>query len=176
MRYFVTFVTLFCFLVNANCQEQSLPEKSPANMNIGLGFGLDYGGFGGRFTFLPSDRIALFGAVGYNLVGLGFNGGVNFRISPQKKICPFIGAMYGYNGAIKVSGSMDVKEAYYGPSFSFGTEIWSFLKNNYFNIELILPLRPSAFKTDYEDLKDMGVEFKVPSIPIAFSLGYHFAF
>lgn len=176
MKYFVTFVTVFCFLINADCQEQSLTEKPPANMNIGLGFGLDYGGFGGRFTFLPTDRIALFGAVGWNVIGLGFNGGVNFRISPQKKICPFIGAMYGYNGAIKVTGSMDFKEAYYGPSFAFGTEIWSFLKNKYFNIELILPLRPSEFKTDYDELKDMGVEFKVPSIPIAFSLGYHFAF
>ena len=176
MKYFVTFVTVFGFLINANCQEQSVPEKPPAKMNVGLGFGLDYGGFGGRFTFLPTDRIALFGAVGWNVIGLGFNGGVNFRISPQKKISPFIGAMYGYNGAIKVTGSIDFKEVYYGPSFSFGTEIWSFLKYDYFNIELILPLRPSEYKTDYDELKDMGVEFKVPSIPVAFSLGYHFAF
>lgn len=176
MKQFIMILALLCQILSVNGQEQPLPVKSPSNKNIGLGIGLDYGGFGGRLTFLPTERLAVFAALGYNLIGLGFNGGAYYRISPQKKICPFIGAMYGYNGSIKVTGNISFKKAYYGPSFAIGTELWSWMKSGYFNLELILPIRSSEYHSDYDGFIDQGVEFKVPSIPVAFSLGYHFAF
>ena len=145
-------------------------------MNIGLGIGLDYGGIGSRLTFLPSERLAIFAAIGYNIVGLGFNGGAYYRISPQKRVRPFVGAMYGYNGSIKATGNISFKKSYYGPSFAIGTELWSWIRAGYFNLELILPIRSAAYHSDYDNFINQGVEFKVPSIPIAFSLGYHFAF
>ena len=36
-----------------------IPEQESV-MNVGLGIGLDYGGIGGRITFLPVKRLAAF--------------------------------------------------------------------------------------------------------------------
>ncbi len=176
MKKVIILLLFVCSSVILSAQEFSLPDRSDSNMNIGLGIGMDYGGIGGRFTLLPSERAAIFAALGYNLIGLGFNGGAYYRISPQKRICPFLGAMYGYNGAIKVSGNINFKKIYYGPSFILGTELWSWIRPGYFNIELILPIRSSSYHNDYDGFIDQGIEFTVPSIPIGFSLGYHFAF
>jgi len=175
MKKIISVLILLPLFLNIYGQEES--SKIPSyKMNVALGIGRDYGGFGGRFTFLPTERFALFGALGYNLIGAGINGGGFVRISPQKRVCPFAGAMYGYNAVIKVTGSIEFKKVYYGPTFIIGTELWSFMKNDYFNIELVIPLTPSEYKADYDELKDIGVEFKAPSIPVGFSLGYHFAF
>ncbi|HBC77129.1 MAG TPA: hypothetical protein DEO60_09170 [Bacteroidales bacterium] len=158
-------------------QEQVQEEPKPIKYHVGFGIGMDYGGFGGRFTVLPAERLGIFGALGYNLLGLGFNAGANFRISPQKQLCPYIGAMYGYNAVIKVTGDANFEQTYYGPSFNFGLEFWSSVNPRFFNLELLLPIRTSAYYDDYKYLKnDLGVKFAAPTIPVGITLGYHFAF
>ncbi len=74
-------------------------------MNVGLGMGIDYGGFGGRFTFLPTEKFGLFAAVGYNLDGAGFNGGALYKFNTEKKVRPYVIAMYGYNGVIRAENA-----------------------------------------------------------------------
>ena len=106
LKKIILITAILSLSLSVSGQEESLQIPSSSRMNIGFGIGRDYGGLGGRLTFLPAERLAVFGAVGYNIVGLGLNGGAYYRISPQKKICPFIGAMYGYNGAIKVTGAI----------------------------------------------------------------------
>jgi hypothetical protein len=150
-------------------------SESP-KQNFGLGIGIDYGGFGGRFTYLPAQKIGLFAAVGYNLVGIGFNGGVTYKFNPSKRVTPALGAMYGYNGVIKIEDGSESSSTYYGPSFCFGVELKNRRNaNNYWNIELVLPIRSSEFGDEIDRLKAIGYNVTEP-LPISISIGYHFGF
>jgi hypothetical protein len=143
--------------------------------NIGLGAGIDYGGFGARATILVTEKIEFFGAIGYNLLGAGFNVGAEYRLIPKSRLCPYLGAMYGYNAVIKVEGLDDYNKIYYGPSFSAGLEIWSKKRPTFFNLELILPLRSQDYHDAITSLKNNpSVTFTSEPIPVAISLGFHF--
>ncbi|MBL7847527.1 MAG: hypothetical protein JNL40_08675 [Cyclobacteriaceae bacterium] len=155
-------------------QDQSTVSKG----DFGLGIGLDYGGFGGRVAFHPAPKVGLFGGLGYNLAGAGYNVGAAWRISPDKQTCPTLGVMYGYNGVIVVEGASQYNKIYYGPSLAAGLEFHSKRKNgNYFNVELVVPFRPQAFTDDLNTLKNNpAIQFKNEPWPVAISLGYHWAF
>jgi hypothetical protein len=143
--------------------------------NIGLGAGIDYGGFGGRATILVAEKLEFFGALGYNLLSAGFNIGAEYRLMPKSRLCPFLGAMYGYNAVIKVEGLDEYNKVYYGPSFGAGLEIWSKKRPTFINLELILPLRSQAYHDAITSLKNNpSVVFTSEPIPIAFSIGFHF--
>lgn len=164
---------LFVCAIGFTLRAQEVTAENP-DKNIGLGVGIDYGGFGGRFTYMPVQKFGLFAAVGYNLVGVGFNGGVTYKFSPAKKVTPTLGAMYGYNGVIKVEDGDEDSETYYGASFSFGVEVKTRGNSgNFWNFEILLPLRSSEFSDDIDRLKDIGYDVTDP-LPIAFSVGYHF--
>ena len=105
---------------------------------------------------MPSEKFGLFGSLGYNLVGIGFNGGINYKFSPDKKVCPTLGAMYGYNGVIKIEDSNGGKSGgvYYGPSFCVGIELKNRGENgNFWNFEIVLPIRSKEFSDDIDQLK-----------------------
>jgi hypothetical protein len=149
---------------------------SQGKMNVGLGAGIDYGGFGGRFTVLPYEKLGMFAGVGYNLDGLGFNAGAQYKFSVDKRVRPYVIAMYGYNGVIVTEETYngDDSETYYGPSFGFGIELKGRRnENNFWNFELLLPIRPSEFQDDIDALKAAGYTVTDPW-PVAFSIGYHF--
>lgn len=162
-------------MIFSQARESQEEVSDNARLNLGIGAGLDYGGFGGRLTVMTSEKFGIFGAVGYNLVGAGFNGGITYKFNPNKRACPVIGAMYGYNGVIKITDGGEEDETYYGPSFSVGVEVKSRKKsnNNFWNFELVIPIRPSEFQDDINRLKNSGYEISEP-LPIAFSIGYHF--
>ena len=174
MKNFISLLIVLFSLVFSNVYAQDEPEQS--KVNIGLGFGLDYGGIGGRLTVLPHKNFAAFGAVGYNLFELGFNLGIQARLLPDAGICPTIGAMYGYNGVIVVKGAEQYNKTYYGPSFSFGLEFKSNRNpKNYSNVEILLPIRPSQYKKDFEDLQNNpAISFESKPLPIGISFGFHF--
>ena len=150
-------------------------ESKASSVNLGIGLGIDYGGLiGGRLTVVPTKNFALFGAVGYNLIGLGFNAGAAFRIAPDKNVCPTLGVMYGYNAVIKIEGAEQYNKTYYGPTLSLGFEFKPQNKG-FWNIELLLPIRSKDYKDDIDDLKnDPNIEMKTEPLPIGFSVGYHF--
>src|SRR5687768_6116891 len=56
--------------------------------NIGIGMGIDYGGFGVRLTVLPAKPVFLFAGLGYNLAGIGYNIGAGVRLAPERPFCP----------------------------------------------------------------------------------------
>ena len=141
-----------------------IPEQESV-MNVGLGIGMDYGGIGGRITFLPVKRLALFAGVGYAYVDFGYNLGAQLRIMPDKKFCPTFGVMYGYNGVINVQNTSKDDKIYYGISLSGGMEMHFGGKQNFMNVEFIVPFRTQAF---YDAIAS-------DPWPIAFSIGYHFA-
>jgi hypothetical protein len=155
-------------------QEEQSIEHSKVNM--GFGMGLDYGGFGGRLSVLPSKNFSVFGAIGYNLFEAGLNAGVQARLLPDNNVCPVLGAMYGYNGVIVIKGAEEYNKTYYGPSFSFGLEFKS-TKNpkNFYVIELLLPIRPKEFNQDFNELEnDPYIKIETKPLPIGFSFGIHF--
>jgi hypothetical protein len=151
------------------------PEQiSYPKFNLGFGLGIDYGGIGARATILATDKIEFFGAVGYNLLTVGFNAGVEYRILPKSIFCPYVGAMYGYNGVIRVNGMDDYNKSYYGPSFSGGLEIWLKKRPAFFNVELILPIRSQAYHDAITSLKNNpSIVFQSQPLPFSISLGYH---
>ena len=168
MKKWMVFVSLFLAL-GAQAQFDWPGEK----VNIGFGLGVDYGGLGGRVTFLPKKNFGLLAGLGYNFAGAGFNAGGVFRIAPDRRVVPCLYAMYGYNAVLRITGAMDVKKIYYGPSAGFGLEIKS--KRNkgvHTNIELLLPARPAAFQTDINQYRSMGVVISDP-LPVSISIGYH---
>jgi hypothetical protein len=144
--------------------------------SFGVGLGMDYGGVGMRYTYSANRTIGIFGAAGYNLVDLGLNAGLIARFNPGQKTCVYGIGMYGYNGVIKVEGASEYNKTYYGPTFGLGIEFHARNKTqNFFNVELLVPLRPSSFQDDIDDLKNDNIaEFKNEPMPIAISLGYHF--
>jgi hypothetical protein len=122
-----------------------------------------------------TEGIEFFGGIGYNLLGAGLNVGAAYRLIPKSRLCPYLGAMYGYNAVIKVDGMEEYNKIYYGPSFSAGLEIWSKKRPSFLNIEFILPLRSQEYHDAITSLKNNpNVIFTVEPIPIAFSIGYHF--
>jgi len=172
---------LFIFLAHYSLAQDDEYYKtdrieSQPKVNIGLGIGLDYGGIGGRVTYLPIKVIGVFAALGYALVDVGYNVGAQFRILPDGRLCPTVGFMYGYNGVIKIQNASTLDKIYYGPSLSAGLEIHFKGKPNYLNIELVVPFRSKEFHDDWDRIKQLpNISIQADPLPIAISVGYHFA-
>jgi hypothetical protein len=167
-KYLVTASLLYSIFLQAQ-DEQQPPKKE---FDLGLGMGMDYGGIGLRATFKPIPRLGSFAAGGYNLNAAGFNVGGQWYF-PQKKHAFYLTAMYGYNAVIVVSGDINDKGTYYGVSAGAGFQLNSQHKRNFWNFELLVPIRNSNYKDDLDALKYLGTDLREP-LPIAFSVGYHF--
>ena len=171
------FTAIVLWSVQASGQSATdAPPETPAKGDFGFGIGVDYGGFGGRVNVQATPVLGIMFGGGYNLAGFGYNVGLNARLSPDKRVVPVLLAMYGYNAVIRVTGSLDVGEIYYGPSFGAGVQFKS-RKNpkNFFNMELLVPMRPSEYENDLNALKSIGIQFTEP-LPVSFSFGYHIGF
>jgi len=176
----IIFLILLLFLNALYAQEriQNQDHSPHKRFNIGIGTGIDYGGFGCRLTFRPEKHLGIFGAAGYNLVDFTYNVGADYRFFPEKKATLALGAMYGYNGLIHVRGAEKYNKTYYGPSVSLGIELNSTKRpGNYFNFEILYPFRSQSFKDAWKEVED-DPEIEDPNKPftLAFSLGYHFRF
>jgi hypothetical protein len=161
-------------------ENYEFPETklSRANISIGLGLGLDYGGIGGKLMFVPTPRLGIFGSIGYNFVGAGYNGGVVVRLSPTSKVCPYITGMYGYNAVLVIEGGIgdDVGKTYYGPSLGGGIELHRRDKSNFWNFGLTIPIRSQQYRDDIDALRNNpNYELTEPLLPFTISVGYHFA-
>lgn len=168
------FSVLLC-VSSAFCQDaEPVNDVTESKTTLGLGMGIDYGGFGGQVNFQINPKVELFGALGYNLDGAGFNAGGKVRLAPKKRVCPTLGAMYGYNGVIVVKGLDNASKTYYGPSFGFGLEVNSRSNDNFWNFGLWLPIRSSEFKDDFDAL-DSNPEIEISDpLPVTISVAYHF--
>ena len=164
---------LMLFSIASYAQFEIAEEESKAN--LGFGLGISYGGIGAR-SFLPDKHVAIFGAGGYNLNGLGYNFGVEARLLPGKRVVPALLAMYGYNAVIVVQGAEHYNNTYYGVTAGGGVEIHSLNGQNFFTIELLAPFRSGEFKDHIEALQNNpDIEITDPW-PVTFSFGYHIKF
>jgi hypothetical protein len=165
-----SFVTIILVLFSA-----VVTVGQDSKLNVGIGAGLDYGGFGTRIGFMPSERIGLFAGLGYNLDGLGYNVGAQFHFPSEKKVSWYLTGMYGYNAVLVVTGDIKKEKTYYGPSAGVGVQLKTRNENRFWNFELLVPFRSSEFQDDIDALDDIGADVTEP-LPIAFSVGYHWKF
>jgi hypothetical protein len=178
MRAYLLFVLLFS-LARLQAQDPSSAAGQPSvsdDSHLGIGAGLDHGGIGLRVDVPVTRHVALIAGVGYAIVGAGWNAGLQYRFLPDSKVGLYVQAIYGYNGVIKVEGAAQYDDIYYGPSVGAGLEFRRSKSSNYFHLALLVPFRSSEFWSDWESLEDNNaIEVKQGPLPIAFSIGYHFA-
>lgn len=149
-----------------------LQAQPTGKINIGIGAGLDYGGFGARISYLPIKQVAVFGAMGYNLDALGHTVGAQYRFPTEKRLDWFISAMYGYNAVLIIEEPVKTKTTYYGPSLGTGME-WKIKDGRSFvSVEILIPFRPQVYDDAINDLELIGYTVSEP-LPVAFSVGYH---
>ncbi|MBN8850599.1 MAG: hypothetical protein BGO55_31195 [Sphingobacteriales bacterium 50-39] len=180
------FVLLSC-TITSRAQERKTVSPGPYastdpsydKLNLGIGFGFDYGGIGGNLTVYPQKNIGLFVGGGYAFAGFGYNAGIKCRLLPAKpssQFTPFFMAMYGYNAAVHVSNASQYDKMYYGPTFGIGFDLGSHEQGKgQFSLAFFVPIR-STNPNDYIDyLKNTyGITFKNKILPIGFSVGYKF--
>lgn len=167
---------IFVVLLHSIGHSQNSSKATYPNFYAGIGIGLDYGGFGFKAEFLPVKSIGVFAGAGANFDKVGLNGGLSWKILPEKKATPTIMAMYGYNAVLKVKGinnNVLFQKTYYGPSIGAGCDIKAGKKDNKWSIAVIVPFRSKEFKDKYNQYKEAGVEFKPGIMPVLISIGYN---
>lgn len=148
-------------------------ETKSINVDLGVGLGLDYGGIGAKLTVSPVKHVGLFGSLGYNLNGAGYNFGIIGRFLPDGKVCPYGTLMYGYNAVIVVDGASQYNQTYYGPSFGAGIELRT-RNDKFWTFGLLFPIRAKEYHDDIDALQNNpAIEMSEP-LPIVISVGYHF--
>lgn len=164
-------LTIFLLVssLSLQAQDQTLGKNE---VDIGIGIGMDYGGIGMRGTFIPIEKLGLFASAGYNFNDLGFNAGVQWRF-PKNRHAFFLTGMYGYNAVLIVNEGIEDKGTYYGVSLGGGYQLHVGRKRNYWNWELLVPIRNSNFHDDYEMLQKIGAS-PGDFLPVTFSVGFHF--
>lgn len=175
----ILLVTTYLNAQNGNQQNPFQASTPVDQVSLGIGGGLDYGGFGGNLTYYPAQSVGLFGGVGYALAGVGFNAGVKYRYIPDKpdaRVRPFGLVMYGYNAAIVVINASQHNKFFYGPTVGAGIDFHRNLqKRGYWSFAIFVPIRKSEVKEYMEDLENnLGVEFQNSLYPVAVSIGYRF--
>jgi hypothetical protein len=179
-RFFLHSVSFLFFILALNKSSYALIQKDSVTYkpvhNFGIGIGLTYGAFGGRYVYNPSRSFGLFIGAGYNLVNISYNLGGIITIPTKSTIAPTISAMYGTNSVIKVEGMDELNGSYNGLSFGLGIKIKSRRDpGEYWDIGIIVPMRSSDFKDDYDDIKNnSAIEIKNDPWPVLINIGYNF--
>lgn len=178
---------IFIFLVfslvqvNGKCQSKNTSSDSITHetVSFGIGAGLDYGGIGVNGSVFLRKNIGVFLGLGYNLIGPGYNAGLKYKFqtkNPNAKTVINLLAMYGYNGAIKITekSGNSISKVYHGPAFGIELDTRKTLKQkSYLSVGLLVPVRPD-FYTDYNNFKNQGASFNFPPLPVLLTLGYKF--
>lgn len=144
----------------------------------GAGLGLDYGGLVGvKASFYPIKYMAVFGAVGWEIIGIGWNAGILGRIIPadgKHGTRPYLKVMYGVNGATQVKGKNGYDEMFYGLTVGAGLELrFGKIKKNGINIDLNVPFRSPGFYDMLSRIKDdPQIDLKNEPWPVTISVGY----
>jgi len=189
------FIIIGCFMVISSylySQEYQIPvrderiKKPPGDVthfvDIGLGFGLDYGGvLGFQVGVAPVKHLTLFAAGGYYLLQIGWQAGIKGLIIPKTTrhvFRPFLKAMFGCNSAITAQGTDEYDKVYMGFTVGAGAELrFGRKKKNGLDFDLNVPLRTSDFWDDFNRMKnDPSLEVLQGPVPIALSIGFHHEF
>jgi hypothetical protein len=151
-------------------------------VDLGIGFGLDYGGIlGVQLGVTALKHLTFFGSGGYYKFQGGWNVGIKtLLIAKTSKHAgrPYLKIMYGCNSAIEVEGADEYNKVYKGWTAGLGIELrFGKKKQNGFDIDLNVPLRTGDFWVDFNDMKnDPNIDVIAEPIPITISIGFHHEF
>jgi len=149
---FFSFAGNFAF---SQSDEQEVVEKQKKaddpKIYFGVGMGLDYGGLIGiKVEYLPIKHLGIFGGVGINLMPMGWNAGLTFKILPDKRVSPNLMAFYGYNGVVKIINASQYDMTSYGVSFGVNVDVK--IRRSKLSFGICLPIRSSKFQAHYSEL------------------------
>lgn len=165
--------------INLKAQEIASAPVQTDKISIGIGIGQEHGGFGINLTAYPIRSIGIFGGLGYNMVGAGYNIGLKFRLIPARPtatVTPYAVAMYGYNAVIKVTDASQYDKIFYGPTLGAGIDYKSYSKSKiYYSFGLNIPVRAPEVDEYMDDLTtNHNVVFKSGLFPITFTIGFKY--
>jgi len=171
---------LFCLLqisYFSNAQD-SIPVKVETDkVTLGLGMGMEYGGFGINLLYYPAENVGVFAGVGTALAGMGYNAGLKVRmLSDSARVNFYTMAMYGYNASIYIPDAKTYNKVFYGVTFGLGLDTrYNPKKDGYWTFALLMPLRGSDVSDYMKDLtNNHNIEFKNELLPIGISIGYRY--
>lgn len=176
MNFFFTLL-LFLTLINEGHSQEQKNQKRPVAYG-GIGAGLDYGGFGMKAEFLPSKYLGIFAGAGFNLDGVGLNGGISTSLMPDKNTSVFLMVMYGYNGVIVLKSNFSGASSYhtyYGVSVGGGFDFKVGKNRNKVNLGIIVPFRSEEFDDDYERFSAGGYSFNIKPTNVLITVGFNVA-
>jgi len=168
--FFLSVVIFFFFCTHG----QTKSENKKTAFYGGVGAGFDYGGIGFKVEYLPVKNMGVFAGGGFNFFELGYNGGLSWKISPQKSWTPTLVAMYGYNAVLiakSAFGITEFKKTYYGFTAGGGFDFNVGKKNNKVSLTVFVPFRSSAFRDKYDFFKSFSYDFKPDIFPVTLSIG-----
>lgn len=167
------FVCCLCLLQISNGQEKNLSSRK-GESSLGFGMGLPYGGFGVNLKTNVADGFALFGGLGYQISGIGYNVGAIKDISSIGLADIYALGMYGTNAGIKIKGDFSYEKLYFGPSFGAGVRINSRQKEgNHWNMGLLVPIKSSSYKAKEKEFKNSPfIQDFTPTWDVLFYVGY----
>jgi len=137
---------------------------------LGPGFGLDYGGIGGKIEYLPVKYFGIYGGLGFNFLTVGWNVGATIKILPDKLVSPNLMVFYGYNKALLVLDASKYNMVSYGVTIGGNLDIKIGSKGNKLSAGLFVPIPSKRYK---EHLNRYGIK-PFFNLPIAISVGFNF--
>lgn len=174
------------FLITSKGYTQDIPinegntkthlSSQKGETTLGLGIGLSYGAIGLRLGTNVIDGLNLFGGLGYQISGVGYNIGLLKDFPGSRMTHFYLTGMYGTNAAIKIVNLSEYDKVYTGPTFGLGMKINSRkTEGNYWDLGLLLPFRSSEYKNDERSVKkDPRISKFQASWPVLIVIGYNF--
>lgn len=161
---FLIYILLFGNIIIA--QEQEINTKN--TVHLGVGMGLDYGGFGAKLTYKPIKEISLFGGLGYNSIDIGWNVGLSYNIIDEGRLDASPTIMYGYNSGLRIKNS-DYNNVSYGITVGLNIILKSRKNDNNWNFGVYYPFRSKEFMDQFYSFNE-----KSKILPFTLSVGYNF--
>jgi hypothetical protein len=150
-------------------------ETAFTRVYVGPGVGIDFGGIGLNAMSMLTERVGLFGALGYNFDNIGLNGGVRLYTTNQiARWRPFFSAMYGYNAVYLIKNAENFNRTFYGTTIGVGVDLKT-SSSNFWTFALQIPIRSDDVKAYKTYLENSNIEIKRDLLPIAISIGYRIA-
>ena len=162
--------------ITINAQDSHLSSMK-GESSLGIGIGLPYGGLiGVRFGTNLADNLSLFGGLGYQIVGVGYNIGLLKDFESSSSTQFYLTSMYGTNVGIQTQGLSEYNELYTGVTLGAGIKINSRkTEGNFWDVGLLIPIRSSNFKSDRDQIKnDPRIDRFIDPLPVLITLGYNF--
>jgi hypothetical protein len=175
MRYSrksIILLLILIFPILPGSSQYDKPIRKKHSGDIGIGAGIDYGGFGIQINQVLGP-VCFIGGYGYNKVYFLPFGGIKYYLPfniYENYFAPYLKVIYGYNSVIIIK--YGPKDFYYGFTPGIGTNIRFGKRKSYgFNLDLNIPIRTKKYKKDFETYRLLYGNIKQSFLPILISLG-----